>query len=99
MLSWWHKFTVPVVRFRGQDLSEFEESLATQKDLKKQTNKQTELRWPRPFNLSTWEEEADGPVYSRPAWFTGQVPGETGIHTETLSQKPKLHFHTRSFSI
>jgi hypothetical protein len=26
---------------------------------------------------------------SRPAWVTDRVPGQPGLHRETLSQKPK----------
>ena len=39
------------------------------------------------FNPSTWEAEAGGFLSSRPAWSTKWVPGEPGIHRETLSQK------------
>ena len=38
------------------------------------------------FNLSTWEAEAGGFLSSRPAWFTKWVPGQPGIHRETLSR-------------
>jgi hypothetical protein len=48
------------------------------------------------FNPSTWEAEADGFLSSRPAWSTEWVPGQPGLHRETLSQKKKKkanHFH------
>jgi hypothetical protein len=39
------------------------------------------------INLSTWEAEAGGFLGSRPAWFTERVPGQPGLHRETLSLK------------
>ena len=39
------------------------------------------------FNPSTWEAEAGGFLSSRPAWSTKWVPGQPGLHRETLSQK------------
>jgi hypothetical protein len=41
------------------------------------------------FNLSTWEAEAGGFLSSRPAWSTEQVPGQPGLHRETLFRKTK----------
>jgi hypothetical protein len=41
------------------------------------------------FNPSTWEAEADGFLSSRPAWSTEWVPGQPGLHRETLSRKNK----------
>jgi hypothetical protein len=41
------------------------------------------------FNPSTREAEAGGFLSSRPAWSTECVPGQPGLHRETLSQKPK----------
>ena len=41
------------------------------------------------FNPSTWEAEAGGFLSSRPAWSTKLVPGQPGLHRETLSQKTK----------
>jgi hypothetical protein len=38
------------------------------------------------FNPSTWEAEAGGFLSLRPAWSTKQVPGQPGLHRETLSQ-------------
>jgi hypothetical protein len=40
------------------------------------------------FNPSTWEAEAGGFLSSRPAWFTKWVPGQPGLHRETLSWNP-----------
>ena len=37
------------------------------------------------FNSSTREAEAGGFLSSRPAWSTERVPGQPGIHRETLS--------------
>jgi hypothetical protein len=37
------------------------------------------------FNPSTQESEAGGTLSSKPAWFTEQVPGQPGLHRETLS--------------
>jgi hypothetical protein len=39
------------------------------------------------FNSSTWEAKADGFLSSRPAWSREWVPGQPGLHRETLSQK------------
>jgi hypothetical protein len=39
------------------------------------------------FNPSAWEAEAGGFLSSRPAWSTEWVPGQPGLHSETLSQK------------
>jgi hypothetical protein len=41
------------------------------------------------FNPSTWEAEAGGFLSSRPAWSTEGVPGQPGLHRETLSLKKK----------
>ena len=41
------------------------------------------------FNLSTWEAEAGGFLSSRLAWSTECVPGQPGLHRETLSQNTK----------
>jgi hypothetical protein len=39
------------------------------------------------FNPSTWEAEAGEFLSSRPAWSTELVPGQPGLHRETLSRK------------
>jgi hypothetical protein len=39
------------------------------------------------FNPSTWEAEARGFLSLRPTWSTAWVPGQPGIHRETLSRK------------
>jgi hypothetical protein len=44
---------------------------------------------PHAFNPSTWEAEAGGFLSSRPAWSTKWVPGQPGLHRETLSRKTK----------
>jgi hypothetical protein len=41
------------------------------------------------FNPSTWEAEAGEFLSSRPAWSTEWVPGQPGLHRETLSRKKK----------
>jgi hypothetical protein len=41
------------------------------------------------FNPSTWEAEAGGFLSSRPAWSTEWVPGQPGLHRETLSPPKK----------
>jgi hypothetical protein len=41
------------------------------------------------FNPSTWEAEAGRFLSSRPPWSTEWVPGQPGLHRETLSQKNK----------
>jgi hypothetical protein len=40
------------------------------------------------FNPSTWEAEAGRFLSSRPAWSTEWVPGQPGLHRETLPRKP-----------
>ena len=43
------------------------------------------------FNPSTQEAEAGGSLSSRSAWSSERVPGQPGLHKETLSQeKTKL---------
>ena len=42
-----------------------------------------------PFESSTWEVEAGRFLSLRPAWSTERVPGQPGLHRETLSQKTK----------
>jgi hypothetical protein len=39
------------------------------------------------FNPSTWEAKAGGSLSSRPAWSTERVPGQPGLHRETLTHK------------
>jgi hypothetical protein len=41
------------------------------------------------FNPSTREAEVGGFVSSRPAWSTKWVPGQPGLHRETLSRNQK----------
>jgi hypothetical protein len=41
------------------------------------------------FKPSTLEAEAGGSLSPRPAWSTEWVPGQPGLHKETLSQKTK----------
>jgi hypothetical protein len=41
------------------------------------------------FNPSTWEAEAGRFLSSRPAWSTERVPGQPGLHRETLPRKNK----------
>jgi hypothetical protein len=41
------------------------------------------------FNPSTREVEEGRFLSSRPAWFTKWVPGQPGLHRETLCQKTK----------
>jgi hypothetical protein len=41
------------------------------------------------FNPSTQEAESGGFLSSRPAWSTKWVPGQPGLHRETLPQKTK----------
>jgi hypothetical protein len=46
------------------------------------------------FNPSTWEAEAGGFLSLRPAWSTEWVPGQPGLHRETLSRKTKTNKQT-----
>jgi hypothetical protein len=41
------------------------------------------------FNPSTQKAERGGFLSLRPAWSTERVPGQPGLHRETLSQKKK----------
>jgi hypothetical protein len=41
------------------------------------------------FSPSTRQAEAGGFLSSRPAWSTKSVPGQPGLHRETLSRKNK----------
>jgi hypothetical protein len=42
-------------------------------------------------NASTREAEAGGFLSLRPAWSTERVPGQPGLHRETLFPKTKLN--------
>jgi hypothetical protein len=42
------------------------------------------------FNPSTREAEAGGLLSLRPAWSTEWVPGQPGLHRETLSRKKPI---------
>ena len=42
-----------------------------------------------PFHPSTQEAEAGASLSSRPAWSTERIPGQPGLHRETLSPKTK----------
>ena len=49
-------------------------------------------RWPgvaHAFNSSVWEPEAGRSLSLRPAWSAELVPGQPGLHRETLSQGGK----------
>ena len=46
-------------------------------------------------NPSTWEAEAGGFLSSRSAWSTEWVPGQPGLHRETLSRKNKKQNKTK----
>jgi hypothetical protein len=48
------------------------------------------------FNPSSWEAEAGGFLSSRPAWSTEWVPGQPGLHRETLSRKTKQKTKTKN---
>jgi hypothetical protein len=39
------------------------------------------------FNPSTWEAEAGGFLSLRPAWSTGWVPGQPGLHRDGSAVK------------
>jgi hypothetical protein len=48
------------------------------------------------FNPSTWEAEAGGFLSSWPALSTEWVPGQPGLHRETLSQKKKKKWNKKT---
>ena len=61
--------------------------------LKKQTNKQTKLKLGSDsahIYPSTWEAEAGGLVSLRLAWTTEWVPGQRGLHRESLTWKTEI---------
>jgi hypothetical protein len=49
------------------------------------------------FDYSTWEEEAGRFLSSRPPWSTKCVPGQLGLHRETLSKKKKKNVLNLAF--
>jgi hypothetical protein len=53
------------------------------------SRKQTKSSGGHAFNPSTRGAEAGGFLSSRPAWSTKWVPGQPGLHRETLSWKNK----------
>jgi hypothetical protein len=42
------------------------------------------------FDPSSQEAEAGRSLSLRPDWRAEEVPGQPGLHRETLSQKPKI---------
>jgi hypothetical protein len=50
------------------------------------------------FNPSTREAEAGRFLSSRPAWSTKRVPGQPGLHRETLSRKTNKQTNKRFLS-
>jgi hypothetical protein len=50
------------------------------------------------FSPSTWEAEAGGFLSSRPAWSTKWVPGQPGLHRETLSQNKQTNKQIKIFT-
>ena len=48
------------------------------------------------FNSITWEAEVGGFLSSRPAWSTELVPGQPGLHRETLSRKTNKKTKTKN---
>jgi hypothetical protein len=51
------------------------------------------------FNPSTREAGAGRFLSPRPAWSTERVPGQPGLHRETLSQKKKKKKKSFSFAL
>jgi hypothetical protein len=47
------------------------------------------------FNPSTWEAEAGKFLSSRPAWSTKRVPGQSGLHRETMSRQQQQQNKTK----
>jgi hypothetical protein len=47
------------------------------------------------FNPSTWEAEAGGFLSSRKVWSTERVPGQPGLHRETLSRNKQTNKQTK----
>ena len=50
------------------------------------------------FNASTWEAEVGGILISRPASSTEWIPGQPGLHRETLSGKSQKKKKTFKYS-
>jgi hypothetical protein len=51
--------------------------------------------WCMPLIPADWEAEAGRYLSSRPAWSTKSVPGQPGLHRETLSQKKQTTTTTK----
>jgi hypothetical protein len=51
------------------------------------------------LNPSTWKAKAGRFLSSRPAWSTEWVPGQPGLHRETLSRKTKTDKQTKRIVI
>ena len=51
------------------------------------------------FYPSSWEAEAGGFLSLRPVWSTKWVPGQPGLHRETLPQNTHTHTHTQTKQI
>ena len=51
--------------------------------------KRKRIWWHTPLTPSAWEAEASRSLSSRPAWSTKWIPGQPGLHRETLSRKTK----------
>jgi len=91
-------------RQRQEDLSEFKASsvciVSSRTGLRRERSCLEQQLFSSPNKLlflqvkqksypSTWEAEAGGFLSSRPAWSTKWVPGQPGLHRETLSWKTK----------
>jgi hypothetical protein len=79
-------------RTRGKSCAGRVSPTRKNKDLKKPNNCQTVVA--HAFNPSTWEAEAGGFLSSRLAWSTEWVPGQPGLHRETLSQNKQTNKQT-----
>jgi hypothetical protein len=75
------------------------------KHTNKQTNKNAQKKLNKPgvvahaFNPSTWQAETGEFLSSRPAWSTEWVPGQPGLHRETLFRKTSKHQKTNKQNI
>jgi len=60
-------------------------------EMSAKSNSQARQWWHTPLILSTWKAEARGFLSLRPTWSTEWVPGQPGLHRETLSSNKQTN--------
>ena len=56
-------------------------------DMHVKTFNKDRQQWQRPLTPALERQRQEASVSSRPVWFTEWIPGQSGLHKETLSQK------------